>query len=146
MNTQTVIILINPVRGQLPPIGLLHIAAVLEREGHKVKIIELMEYKEDEYLERNVVSIDNIIKENPIFIGISCLTASRNETWQLVQYFKEKAPGIPIILGGRHPSHKTEDALRWGADYIVIGEGEDTVLELTRHILHKTPELKGIGG
>ena len=37
-------VLINPNRGNMPPLGLLYIAGVLEKENHEVEVIELPPY------------------------------------------------------------------------------------------------------
>ena len=61
--------------GNLPPLGLLHIAAVLEEEGHEVRIVD----SPVENLDLEQV-IDRIGKFDPDFVGISAITSLAEKT------------------------------------------------------------------
>ena len=107
-----------------PPLGLASIAAVLERAGHKVKIIDspTLEMEEDEWL-REVKSW------RPDLVGLSVLTPLAPRAYRAVRLLREELPGVPIVLGGPHPTFMYKEALDCGADYVVLGEGELTTLE-----------------
>lgn len=50
---------------------------------------------------------------------------------------------ISIMAGGPHPSGAPDEVLAMGADYVVKGEGEETITDLARGILNgKFPERK----
>lgn len=69
-------------------------------------------------------------------IGISSVFVN-NLKWvqQAVQWAKEYHSDKPVILGGGYPTVFPEKSLEFtGADYAVIGEGEDTVLALLNRI------------
>jgi len=67
---------------------------------------------------------------------------------ELVKILKEKFKAIPIIAGGPHPTVLPEQALNEnpGLDYIVVGEGEITILELLDGISGKKDlaQIEGI--
>ena len=125
------ILLINPPTGIQEgfaktvaiPYGLLFIATVLEKGGHKVKIY-------NENVDSN--TIEELMSFNPAVVGFSVLTGpSILRAVQLSQNIKEKNPKIKIVWGGVHPSLLPEQTVQNDyIDYIVIGEGEETILEL----------------
>src|SRR5688500_1561599 len=49
---------------------------------------------------------------------------------EAMRFIKQDLPGTKIILGGPEVRYSAENFLRYGADYIVIGEGEETMTEL----------------
>ncbi|MCE4628398.1 MAG: B12-binding domain-containing radical SAM protein [Desulfurococcales archaeon] len=110
-----------------PPLGLASIAAVLENAGFKVRIIDspTLEIEEDEWL-REVKSW------SPDVVGISLLTPLAPRGYRAIKRLKEEMPDVPIIVGGPHPTFMYEEALREGADIVVMGEGELTTLELVK--------------
>ncbi|MCR4943507.1 MAG: B12-binding domain-containing radical SAM protein [Clostridium sp.] len=129
----------------LPPLGVMSIATVLEMNGYNVKIIdsslESMGSKE----------IIEVIKEkNPVYVGISSYTENIDENLSLCRYIKKKLSHIPILLGGSHPTVDSEYCKkRKYVDFIVVGEGEATNLEVaeairTKEKLIKFEEINGL--
>ncbi|NIM47627.1 MAG: radical SAM protein [Candidatus Aenigmarchaeota archaeon] len=115
-------LLVNPQlkkyqQPSLPPLGLLSIAAVLEKEGQKVDLLDLnVEPK----------ALKNY-KEKPDLVGITATTPLVKEAWNLTKYFRKKR--IPVILGGPHPSALPEESLKY-ADIVIRNEGELTMKKL----------------
>jgi radical SAM superfamily enzyme YgiQ (UPF0313 family) len=73
------------------------------------------------------------------------LTSTIPRLYEIAKFYKKK--GVVTIAGGRHFVDETiEEALSSGVDYIVIGEGEETIKELLQTLLEKSdPEkVKGI--
>src|SRR5205809_7659298 len=77
--------------GNLPPLGLLHIAAVLEKGGNQVKIID----SPVENLDLEQV-LERIGQFNPDFVGISAITSLAEKTKALCFAIREKFPRIKI--------------------------------------------------
>ena len=125
-----------------PPIGLGYLASYMENMGFNVFLIDLSLRNIS-----NEVLSSFIKKKNPILIGISALTAYYPSMIELCKFLKKEI-SIPIILGGIHPSSLPELSLRESnADYAVIGEGEQTLLEVAT-ILEKCGDpskIKGLG-
>ena len=131
------ILLIHPqlkkyIQPKLPPLGLLALAAVLEKKGHQVEVLDL-----------NITpgELDQSLKKNPDFVGLTATTPLIKEAWHLAGYIKEKIKA-PVILGGAHVSALPEESLDKGIDIVVRGEGEETIIEL----LEKWPEFESIKG
>jgi anaerobic magnesium-protoporphyrin IX monomethyl ester cyclase len=90
--------------------------------------------------------VEHIRKEVPALVGITTTTPSFDVVTTLCAEIRKACPEIQIVLGGPHVTALPEDALKGGsADYIVMGEGEQTFLELLNALADKTA-LSGIRG
>jgi magnesium-protoporphyrin IX monomethyl ester (oxidative) cyclase len=127
-----------------PPLGLAYIAAVLERAGHAVKIID------NPTLGLDKSSFLSEIKTwNPDVVGFTSLTPTAYKAYEAVKMINEYDKDLPVIMGGPHATFMYEEALSNGVDVVVRGEGEITTLELvnviSRHGLN-TEALRGVLG
>ncbi len=106
------------------PYGLLYLAAVLEKSGHEVRI-----------LDRNADerSPEQTIREfQPEVVGLSAMTGpSLIDAVALSELAKRVDRKIKVVWGGVHPTLCPEQTLaESGVDLIVGKEGEITVVEL----------------
>ncbi len=125
-----------------PPIGLGYLASVLEREGLHVDIIDLsVTHITDSTL------ISFIKRKNPVFIGISALTAYYMEMKRISNLIKNELPSYPVVLGGIHASSlPVQSVIECKADFVVIGEGEATICELADTLLNNKNNFNKIKG
>jgi len=105
----------SKVIAALPSLGLLTLAGMTPKE-HKVDYLEIPDIKKLESLPLNWD-----------FVGISSYCAQIDEAYELARQYK--AAGVPVVLGGPHVSHMTDEAAKY-CDSVVIGEGEVTWLEV----------------
>ncbi len=111
----------------MPPLGLASIAAYLEGRGLKADIVDCYAHPDSD------ARILQGLRENrPAFIGMSCTTATFLDGVRLAEMAKAELPGIRSVFGGSHVSALREKVLeRFPAvDYVVAGEGEETMAEL----------------
>lgn len=110
---------------RVPPLGLASIAAVLEEEGHKVKIIDspTLGLTLNEFLQK-------VISWNPDVIGITSTTPTIYKAYKAVKFLKSRLKDVPVIMGGQHVTFMYKEAISRGVDVVVRGEGELTTLEL----------------
>jgi len=54
-------------------------------------------------------------------VGVTCMTALAPRAYEIADAFRER--GVPVVLGGMHPTFLSEEALRH-ADAVVAGEAE----------------------
>lgn len=76
---------------------------------------------------------NKIYASSPDIVGLSCYSASMSSVLALVKILRDRyGLTAPIMLGGPHPSAFPEETIQKtpGVDYVVIGEGEQTVVEL----------------
>lgn len=122
-----------------PPLGLLYISAYLEMYAMDNEVFDstfstLDQFKE--YLNLN----------KPDVLALYTNLMTKINVIQMMKLAKKITPGVKIILGGPDVTYNTADYLRSGADYIVIGEGEETMLELVRFIKGDFNDQNSIDG
>jgi radical SAM superfamily enzyme YgiQ (UPF0313 family) len=64
-------------------------------------------------------------------VGLSSITSTAPRAFQLAKRFRSM--GIPVVMGGPHSTFLPEESLKY-ADYVVRGEGEETIVELIEHL------------
>lgn len=136
------ILLINPPEtGQSgytnPPLGLLYIAGTLVKYGFDVRVI-------DGCIEGKDAVYQVMVKYQPELVGITCLTPGRKQALQVAKMAKDLNSTIKVVMGGAHPTIMYKQILENYSyvDYIVLGEGEETCLEIAQD---KEPSLiKGL--
>ncbi len=83
----------------------------------------------------------------PDVYGISFATLMSAFAYQTINAVKERFPHLPIICGWSHPTAAYEEVLESSkADICVIGEGEQTMLELAEHFKSGKRPLEDIKG
>lgn len=133
---------IDEERGYNPPLGILYIAAYLEKyTDFEIKILDT------QVEELNYEQIkERIKKENPDVVGITAMTFTLIDVIKIAKICKTINPKIKIILGGPHVNIYPEETLQIPEiDFVVLGEGEVTAKELIENI-NKPENLKNIKG
>ena len=124
------------------PLGLGYLAAVAERAGHQVKIIDCQAEKlnYDTFRER-------ILQTPSDFIGATATTLLYKSAMQILTIAKEAQPSAITAIGGSHGTFWDENTLRDfpAIDLIVRGEGEETLVDLAEK-LESHQNLTGILG
>lgn len=131
---------LNKRIGVLPPLGIAYIAAVLERAGYEVGIIDAIALN----LTREEVK-ERILVYKPRIVGITCMTPSFFGALEAAQIAKEC--GALVVLGGPHLAIYSTETLSYPyIDYGIIGEGEGTILELIRSLEERksVSNIKGL--
>ena len=124
------------------PLGLGYLAAVAERAGHQVKIIDCQAEKLSYDTFR-----DRILQTPSDFIGVTATTLLYKSAMQILTIAKEAQPSAITAVGGSHGTFWDENTLREypAVDLIVRGEGEETLVDLAEKIEnHQT--LSGVLG
>ncbi len=117
-----------------PPLGVTYVAAAFEAAGAEVKIFDYIvsSYSRDK-LEKQLASFQ------PDAVGSTSVTMNFYEAQQILRDVKQYNPEIVTMMGGPHVSFTAEETLKKypNIDLIVVGEGEDTIAELTPVIKRK---------
>lgn len=97
--------------------------------------------------ENLIYGLENIVeKYKSIILAISFFTTQLWDIESLVKRIRERFDKkITLIAGGPHPTGKPLSTLKMGFDYVVIGEGEETFIEVIERILEEK-DLKEIRG
>jgi anaerobic magnesium-protoporphyrin IX monomethyl ester cyclase len=141
-----------------PPLGLAYIAGALKQKlYHKLQVIDASaegintttHFCDDIYIFglTNKEIISKIIGDVDVF----CLSFMFTNNWlydrELVRDLKKRFPKSVIIAGGEHANAAPEFCFKQAPlDYIVFGEGEETIIELVEKIEKKEAvnDIKGI--
>ncbi len=108
-----------------PPLGLAWIAAVLERDGHKVAVLDTptLGLDTEEWLAE-------VRRLKPDVVGVSMLTPTAPRGYRAARLLREEMPDVTLVAGGQHPTAMWREALESGFHVVVMGEGEQTAREL----------------
>ncbi|MFA6106354.1 MAG: radical SAM protein [Patescibacteria group bacterium] len=108
-----------------PPLGLLSVGAILKKSGHKVKFIDI-----DAERYSNEKFVKYLTDFQPDLVAITCVTPTFNAAAGLAGLVKAKT-SAKVMFGGVHPTIAPDDCLKNpNIDFLVVGEGEETVKEL----------------
>jgi len=123
------------------PMGILCVGSTLKKAGFLVELININEKEINK-------TVNYIVQQDPLYVGLSVMTGIQTQhSVELSKQIKIKK-NIPIIWGGIHPSLLIEECLKENyIDYVVISEGEVTIVELTNKIIagEDLSEVLGIG-
>ena len=126
----------------LLPMSVLSVAAPLVKNNYEVKII-------DQRVDRNWKEIIlNELKNNPVVFGVSALTGEQILNGLEASKLVKENSNVSVVWGGVHASLVPKQTLEnQYIDFVVIGEGEETFLELVNALKQKTliENIKGVG-
>lgn len=118
-----------------PPQSLACISSYLDRAGFKVRLIDLQQCKIREKWEEIYKS------EKTDLVGLTSMTPQVIDTHDIARRVKELTPQVPVVLGGAHPTLLPGQTLEEFEhfDVLVLGEGEETALELVTRLKDGKP-------
>lgn len=114
---------------RMAPIGILSLAAWLEKHGHPTAVHDCMGPYAPAGIEANA---EQILATNPELVGFSATSSGYMEGADLAAYLKKKRPHLRIIFGNVHVSAIGAPLLEHfpEIDYLCVGEGEGALLDL----------------
>ncbi len=123
------------------PLGLMYIAAVLERAGHHIEVIDM---------DVDNLPMDDYIRELKTRSYDYFLTGGMITCWNFIdfscKFIKEIKPAVKIVVGGGIVSSTPNSLISATAvDIGCIGEGEDTILDIIDAYENNTP-LANVSG
>ncbi len=129
-------ILNEPFFQHMPPLSILYLSAYVQKYGHKARIFNLDRTVNEKGIYFFGFDLQRLFSEidafSPDMIGITCPYSSRWPfTERLTKILRSRFKDMPIVIGGIHPTTFPEYCLdSSGADLVVIGEGEETTVNL----------------
>jgi radical SAM superfamily enzyme YgiQ (UPF0313 family) len=116
----------------IPRLGAVLLSTILRERGYEVKA-----FIED------VAEPDWSFIESSDLVCISTITSTAIKAYSIGE--RLKTLGIPVIMGGAHPTFLPDESLQY-ADFVIRGEGEHSLVELIEHLEKGRPALTGIKG
>lgn len=137
------------------PLGLTYLAAVLKQAGHEVLIYDADHDPKGYSLSMKATALShryylealqnnahyiwqeylNVLKKfMPDIVGISFLTPKVASALKIARLTKQHHNNIIVVAGGEHVTARPQDALGKNVDYVVCGEGEQSISTLIQQI------------
>lgn len=122
------------------PFSILYVGTALEKAGYDVILRHIKPEQMD-------LTIDEICDVQPLMTGFSVLTGLPTlRSSVMSKKIKERIDNIPVVWGGVHPSLLPEQCVSEEyIDFVVIGEGEASSVELADALSNKK-DVSGIQG
>jgi radical SAM superfamily enzyme YgiQ (UPF0313 family) len=114
----------------IPRLGSLLLGTILQQQGIEVKVV-IEEISTPDY---------RTLDFQPDLVGISSISSTAPRAYELADFYRRQ--GLPVVLGGAHPSFLPLEGLEH-ADYVICGEAEEALPELI-HALEKGGNLTEI--
>ena len=132
-------------REHLPPLGLLSLGGPLLDAGHQVKLLDA-EFEP-------IMSVDEIVAEaeaygpDALLMGHSGSTSAHPMVCRIAEGIRKRMPHTWIIYGGVFPTYHWNEVMEqeMAIDFIVRGEGEETIVRLVAALENEQP-LQSVNG
>ncbi len=135
------------------PSSLLYLASSVRESGNCVKILDMKALKpvnQDKAIEfYEKALLDTIDSFSPDIIGFGCLFSGNfPDVLRFSVLCKEKFENIPIVAGGIHFTIYANEILNNcpSIDWIILGEGEESIVQLINTIKNKQNAFDKIDG
>jgi magnesium-protoporphyrin IX monomethyl ester (oxidative) cyclase len=130
------------IKPAYPALGVLWVAAMLERAGHGCEIVDM---------DADEVDLQAVLErlESGRFdiLGLTAVTPTYPNAVEVAKAAKSRFPNLPILLGGIHATVEPIACAREEAfDFVVVGEAEITAVELVDAIMAGAADFSGIKG
>lgn len=122
-----------------PTLGLLYVNAYLKQNGKSVVVLDSTFITKKEWF-------DILEKEQPTILAFYTNLMTKLNVVMLVKEIKARLPNLKLIVGGPDVTYNLNNYLSAGFDFAIIGEGEQTMLELCEAIENgaSVNEIQGI--
>jgi anaerobic magnesium-protoporphyrin IX monomethyl ester cyclase len=129
----------RPGRKLIPHMGLGYVAASLERNGERVRVLDAGVATHRE--------LQRFLSQPANLFGLSAVSFTFREAVRAARAVKQRYASVPVLLGGPHASIDPAGCLAEGAvDYALRGEAEDVIIDLVEVFKRRTdptPEVLG---
>ena len=126
-----------------PPLGTLYAASYLRQHGYKVALFDAMlagsEQEWEQMLDRRHPEFAVIYEDNFNYLSKMCLLRMRAAAFTMILMARQR--GCTTIVCGADATDHAEEYLASGADFVLLGEGEETLLELLARLTGKSDLL-----
>jgi anaerobic magnesium-protoporphyrin IX monomethyl ester cyclase len=119
-----------------PPLGTLYAASYIREKGYDVALFDAMLANSEEEWAKSLDQHDPkyaiIFEDNFNYLSKMCLLRMREAAFTMIAMAKQR--GCTVIMCGADATDHYAEYLDKGADYVLLGEGEETLAELLDHL------------
>ena len=117
-----------------PPLGSLYAASVLREEGLDVAFHDsMLAHAESEWesaLDRHRPNVAVLFEDNFNYLSKMCLLRMREAAVEMIRAARDR--GCRVVVCGSDATDRPEPYLRAGAEVVIVGEGERTLVDVLR--------------
>ncbi len=128
-----------------PPLGTLYAASFLRERGYEVALFDAMlaesEAEWEAALERERPAFAVLYEDSFNYLSKMCLLRMREAAFTMMEM--ARARGCTVIVCGSDATDYAEEYLARGADFVLLGEGELTLVELLDRLTGRTETAFG---
>lgn len=118
------------------PLGTIYAAALMRQQGYTVSLLDTMfAYGPEEVippLEKDTPAYFIIYDDGFNYLTKMCLTNMREAAFEMMKFARQK--GCTVIVSSSDSTDHYEQYLEEGADFVILGEAEQTLSELVGRI------------
>src|SRR5882724_8632594 len=127
------------------PIGTLYAAALMRENGYEISFLDSMfAYGPEEVipvLEKHDPDYFVIYDDGFNYLTKMCLTNMREAAFEMMKFAKQK--GCTVIVSSSDATDHFEQYLNEGADFVILGEAEQTLAEIVKAVEEKSNRSTG---
>ncbi len=131
-----------------PPLGTLYAASVIRKSGRSVALFDsMLAESEAEILpsiRQHKPSVVVIYDDDFNYLTKMCLTRMREAAFAMAEIAKRE--GCSVIVHGSDPVDHLEKYFDHGTDFVICGEGEQTLVETLGHLFDNSWTRESISG
>jgi anaerobic magnesium-protoporphyrin IX monomethyl ester cyclase len=130
------------------PLGTLYAAAFIRENGYSVALHDVM-FEEStaafsKAIDQHSAECVVIYEDGFNYLTKMCLTNMREAAFEMIAIAKER--NCNVIISGSDATDRFEDYLEAGADFILLGEAEQSLLEVIDHLNSGETDFMDIRG
>lgn len=130
------------------PLATLFAAAVLQKNKFDISFYDTMFCNKaneiEETLKKSKPRLFVIYDDGFNYLTKMCLTNMRDAAFEMIRLAKQN--GCMVAISSSDATDHSESYLKAGADFVIAGEGEQTLLELSRFVVHNQGDIQNING
>lgn len=131
-----------------PPLGTLYAASFVREHGYTVALADTMLAQTEEhilpFLNQHQPKVLVIYDDDFNYLTKMCLSRMRDASFKIAELAKQH--GCTVLVHGSDPVDHREQYFAHGVDYVICGEGEQTLLEILDYLLNKHGKREDING
>ncbi|MGC4036821.1 MAG: radical SAM protein [Chitinophagaceae bacterium] len=130
------------------PLGTISAASLLRENGYDVSLFDSMfahsPFEVVPFIEKHKPGFFVLYDDGFNYLTKMCLTNMREAAFEMIQYAKQR--GCSVIVSSSDSTDRYEEYLQKGADFVILGEAEQTLLELIYKLANNETDYLNVPG
>jgi len=131
-----------------PPLATIGAAALMRAHGYQVSLFDTMFIEDpDEVIKRLAVGRPDffvVYDDGFNYLTKMCLTNMRDAAYRMIRLARQY--GCTVVVSSSDSTDHYDEYLQKGADFVLLGEGEQSLLEIVNAIRDGQQDFSGIRG